>query len=309
MRRSTLALLAQVAISGVLLLLLARRVPLEAMGTALSRVRPTTLMYALALSLAGYWGRAQRWSVLLARSGVVLSAGRSYWLTLVGTFYGVVTPGRVGEFARIAHLRTPHSQALPSVIWDRVADVLLLEFMCVPAFLVVPAWRGPLLAAYLAMVAATVAGVVLLASPAAARGAARRLPLLAGAAARWGEASSAMLSSRVFASSLAWGVFFYAFVYTAAGLLLRDLAPAVSPQLLLGLPVIPLLGNLPIAFGGLGLREQVSAAVFTRFGADAATGAAFSLLWFATATLGPGLLGLVFSATPWARRSTAGEGA
>ncbi len=309
MSRATAGLLVQLAISGLLLFLLVRRIPLESMATALSRVRPATLVCALGLSLAGYWGRAQRWSVLLARSGIVLSAGRSYWLTLVGTFYGVVTPGRVGEFARIAHLRTPRSQSLPSVVWDRVADVLLLECMCIPAFALVPAWRGPLLATWLAMVGITLAGLVFLVNPGAARTVARRLPLLAAPAARWAEASTGVLSSRAFASSLAWGVFFYAFVYAAAALLLRDLAPAVSPRLLLGLPVIPLLGNLPIAFGGLGLREQVSAAVFGRFGADAATGAAFSLLWFATATLVPGLLGLLFSLTPWARRGAALEGA
>ncbi|MBK7366717.1 MAG: glycosyltransferase family 39 protein [Candidatus Eisenbacteria bacterium] len=75
--------------------------------------------------------------------------------------------------------------------------------------------------------------------------------------------------SPAFASSLAYGLVFYFFGYAGAWVLLRDLAPGTSPLLLLGLPVIPLLGNLPIAFGGLGLREQVSAALFGQFGAGA----------------------------------------
>jgi hypothetical protein len=68
----------------------------------------------------------------------------------------------------------------------------------------------------------------------------------------------------------------------------------------LSFPIIPLLGNLPIAFSGLGLREHISATLFDGIGAGAATGPAFSLLLFTVSTLLPGLLGLALAATPWA---------
>ncbi len=304
--RTSMRVLVQVAISAMLLALLARRVPVREAGAALARVRPATLAGALALSLAGYWGRARRWSVLLERAGVHLPTWTSYRLTLVGTFYGLVTPGRVGEFARVLHLPLPRARTLPSVVWDRVADVVLLELMAAPAFVLVPAWRGPLLGIYLAMCAATIAGTALLAHAGTAALAGRLLPFAARPIARWSAASGGTLGGVTFARSLGYGLVFYAFGWASAWLLLRDLAPTVSPRLMLGFPVIPLLGNLPIAFGGLGLREQVSAAVFGSFGAGAVTGTAFSLLWFLTATLLPGLAGLLLSLVPAGATATPG---
>lgn len=301
MKRGALGLLLQLAVSVLLLVLLARRVPLAGTLAAFQRVQPTTLAAALLLSLVAYWGRAWRWAAFLARAGVKLPAHTAYVLTLAGTAYGLVTPGRVGEFARVLHMPLPRSRTLPSVIWDRVGDVILLEVMSAPAFMAIPAWRGAIFGVYLAVVAATVALIAALDRPQFAAALGRLVPPLAPRLAKWTEHSAGMLGSSAFRNGLANGVFFYAFIYAGAWLLVRDLAPQTSPLLLLGFPIIPLLGNLPIAFGGLGLREQVSASLFGSFGAGAAVGPAFSLLWFAAATLVPGLLGLALAATPWAR--------
>ena len=295
MTRSRWASLAQLAVSAVLLAVLVRQVPLEDLRESLLRVRPGTLVLAFALSLVAYLGRAQRWLRMLARAGVRISGLVSYRLTLLGTFYGLVTPGRVGEFARVLHLRAPRAATLSSVVWDRVADVLILELLCVPAFVFVPDWRGPLLLAWGLLVVFTAGALWVLSSPVAMHAAASRLPTLSAPLREWSQSSNGMLRSGVSGASAWWGLFFYALTYPAAWLLLRDIAPEASPLLLLGLPLLPLLGNLPIALGGLGLREQVSAAVFDQFGAGAANGAAFSLAWFAVVTLLPALLGLLWS--------------
>lgn len=293
--------LVQAAISIALLALLVRKVPLADAAAAFARVKPLTLAAALALSMIGYYGRARRWTLLLERAGLAMRTWTGYVLTLVGTFYGLFTPGRFGEFARVLHVNAPRSRTLPSVVWDRVTDILLLEILSLPGFLLVPAWRGPLLALFAAVVAATVGGILVLSHPAFARTAARALPFARRPLEAWAESSEGIVTSSAFLSSLGLGLLFYAFSYANAWLLLRDLSPGTSPMLMLGLPVIPLLGNLPIAFGGLGLREQVSAAIFGQFGAGAATGAAFSLLWFLTMTLLPGLLGLALKALPTGR--------
>ena len=135
----------------------------------------------------------------------------------------------------------------------------------------------------------------------------RRRPL-----ARWRAASADTPASRAFTAGLGGGLFYYAFNFAAAFLLLRDLAPGAPARLVLSFLIIPLLGNLPIAFSGLGLREHISATLFNGIGAGAATGPAFSLLLFTVSTLLPGLLGLALAATPWAgsgsrRRPTVGR--
>ncbi len=280
----------------MLLFVLVQQVPLSEVREALGRVRPQSLVVGLALSLTAYIGRARRWSIILGRCGVHIAATQSYRLTLLGTFYGLVTPGRVGEFARALHVQAPRSTTLSSVVWDRVVDVIILELLCVPAFVLVPAWRGTLLFAYVALIVFTAAGLWVLASPLAFRTATRLLPALSKQLRQWNDRSQGLLRSGMSRASVLWGVFFYAFTFPAAWLLLRDVAPGASPMLLLGMPLLTLLGNLPVALGGLGLREQVSAALFQKFGAGAASGAAFSLVWFAVVTLLPGLIGLLWSA-------------
>jgi uncharacterized membrane protein YbhN (UPF0104 family) len=300
-RRPRWPLLLQVAVSGTLLAVLVRQVPLAETLAAMDRLRPGTFAAALALALVSYAGRAQRWVVLLARAGVPVGGTTAYCLTLAGVGYGLVTPGKVGELARILHLDAPRSRTLASAVWDRVTDVLLLEALSLPAFVLVPAWRGPVLALYAAVVAATLAVLVALESRSAQAVAARLLPFAAGPLGRWREASAGTLASRAFAAGLGGGLFYYAFNFAAAFLLLRDLTPSAPARLVLAFPIVPLLGNLPIAFSGLGLRESVSAALFHGIGAGAAAGPAFSLLLFTVATLVPGLLGLAVAATPWAR--------
>ena len=301
--RGTPVLLVQIAVSALLLAWLARRVPVAEVGAAWSRLKPGTLGIALALTLASYLGRAQRWARLLARSGFRLPLHRAWCLTLLGVGYGLVTPGKVGEFARVLHLGVPRAQALASVVWDRATDVILLEALSLPAFLLVPAWRGPVLWIFAAVVAATVLLVIVLESRRTQALAARVLPFAAGAIERWQAASAGTLASGAFRAGLLGGAFYYALNFAAGFLLVRDLSPQAPPALVLGFPVIPLLGNLPIAFSGLGLREQVSAAMFAPLGAGAAAGPAFSLSWFAIATLVPGVLGLLLAWTPWARWS------
>ncbi|MBI5711346.1 MAG: flippase-like domain-containing protein [Candidatus Eisenbacteria bacterium] len=305
MKRPVLGVLLQIAVSVGLLALLARRIPVAEVGVALARVRPATVAGSIALALVGYWGRAWRWNALLQRAGVTMPGRTAYCLTLVGICYGIVTPGRVGEFARVLHLSAARAKTLTSVVWDRVGDVLLLEVMALPAFVAIPAWRGPVLWAYLALTAFTLAAIWALDHPAALAALGRLLPRLAPRLERWQAASSGTLTSPAFVSGLLGGLFFYAFVYGSAFLLLRDIAPGVSPLLGLSFPVIPLLGNLPIAFGGLGLREQVSATVFEQFGLAARDGVVFSLLWFVAATLVPGLIGLALAPTRWARSGPA----
>jgi uncharacterized membrane protein YbhN (UPF0104 family) len=305
--RGVPALVVQILVSALLLAWLLQKVPLADLQSAIARLKPSTLVAALALTLVSYLGRAQRWAKLLSRAGLRLPLGRAWCLTLLGVGYGLVTPGKVGEFARVLHLGVPRAQALASVVWDRATDVLILEALALPAFVCVPAWRGPVLWLFAAVVAATLGLVALLESRSVQRVVARVLPFAARPLARWQDASAGTLASQAFRAGLAGGAFYYVFNFAAGLLLLRDLVARVPATLLLGFPIIPLLGNLPIAFSGLGLREQVSAALFAPLGAGAASGPAFSLAWFAVATLAPGVLGLLLAPTRWARWSAPGS--
>jgi hypothetical protein len=301
MSRRFLGPVLKIAVSAALLAVVARRMDWGEAAAALARLRPATLALCLGLAMIGYVGRAVRWTYLLRQGGVVVSNADSYRLTLVGIFYGLVTPGRVGELGRALHLGLPASRTMPSVLWDRLTDVLLLELMSVPAFLALDAWRGPLLWIYLAVVLATIALVAALDSPAVFALAGRTFPGAAQRLATWGGGSTGMLRTAAFGRGALAGLFFYAANFVAAFILLKNLVPGSSPLLILVFPVIILLGNLPIAFGGLGLREQVAAVAFAGFGAPRAVGPVFSLLWFGYITLVPAAIGLFLMNTRWGR--------
>lgn len=306
MKRTSLVTLAKVLVSVALLALVFQRIDPRQAAAALARVRAGTLAIVIALALAGYVGRAWRWCALLRQAGVRISLAESYRLTLLGTFYGLITPGRVGEFARVLHLELPRSRTMPSVLWDRLGDVLLLELLSIPAFVLLDAWHGPLLASYLVVVVATVVLVTALDSARVLNGVARRFPRAGGLVERWGSGATGVLRSPAFARGLAGGLFFYALNFLGAFMLLRELTPGSPASLALIFPVIILLGNLPLAFGGLGLREQVAASAFARFGTSAAAGPVFSLLWFAVITVLPGLIGLLLSGIRFGGAARAG---
>ncbi len=155
--------------------------------------------------------------------------------------------------------------------------------------------------AWAVVVAATVTVAVLLDHRAAAAALSRRVPWLSARLASWQRGATGVLWSRAMLVGLLGGVFFYVLNFASAWLLLRAVTPVHAAQLAPLFPLVILLGNLPVAFGGLGLREQVAAFAFARLGAPAAAGPAFSLLWFAVITLVPALAGLALAHTRWRR--------
>jgi uncharacterized membrane protein YbhN (UPF0104 family) len=61
------------------------------------------------------------------------------------------------------------------------------------------------------------------------------------------------------------------------------------------IPIIILIGNVPITISGLGLRESVGAVCFTLLGGEGTYGFSFSLILFGIITLIPGLAGYILA--------------
>jgi len=287
------AALLKALLSVALLAWVFSRLDAGAAGAALARLDPVTLLAAAALFFAAYWARALRWSLLLRHAAIEVPPLESYRLTLVGVLYGLVTPGRIGELGRVLHLRWPRARTLPSALWDRLSDVLLLELLSLPAFAVLSLHRTALFWIFLAVVALTLGLVATLNSRRLLAAAIRRFPRLGPRLEIWREGAAGVVGSGRFGLSLAAGLVFYALNFTGALLLLRSLAPGSSAAFTLVFPVLILLGNVPISFGGLGVREQVAAMTFTQLGAAPAVGPVFSLVWFSLATLAPAVAGAV----------------
>lgn len=80
-----------------------------------------------------------RWNLLMKQQKVSLPFFQSFYLYLWGFYYGVITPGRLGELAKVIYIRDKFSSfgsSVVSVIIDRVFDILVL---LISAAIMIPA--------------------------------------------------------------------------------------------------------------------------------------------------------------------------
>ncbi len=99
---------------------------------AIGKLRAPYLVGYGACFLAMVLVRIIRLYYTMARIGHAISFRDCYIATLEPAFMGLVTPGRLGEFARVGYLQTygaPLSLALSIVMFERLVDVGILLFV------------------------------------------------------------------------------------------------------------------------------------------------------------------------------------
>ncbi|WP_279385207.1 lysylphosphatidylglycerol synthase transmembrane domain-containing protein [Methanosarcina barkeri] len=78
-----------------------------------------------------YLIKAIKWKSLLDCINVQIPVKRSLEIILMGNFYGALTPGRAGEVSRAFYLDTENSRSIPTVVMDRVIDMVCLLVLSV----------------------------------------------------------------------------------------------------------------------------------------------------------------------------------
>jgi hypothetical protein len=234
---------------------------------------------AVTAVFAGMALMSLRLRVIAARAGLTVTFWRALSANLVGSFFGVVTPGMIGADAvRVAYLhRRGSKQSVESVavvLFDRViglyALVLLGAVSSVVAFLFEPRLRAD--------------GILLIASPVLAVLATLALALVALAYRRFGAASGPASENGGLSRSLrALGAFLQqpgslaaavglsianhilvVLVFLCAGVVLGDRVGLIAH--FVADPVSMTLNAVPIAPGGLGLTEGGLSLLFERLG-------------------------------------------
>lgn len=79
--------------------------------------------------LLSYWLKVIRWEYLIRLSGKPADLRYAWETYNIGTFLGMITPGKVGEFGRVGYLRThgiPAGIATVLVVADRLFDVAII---------------------------------------------------------------------------------------------------------------------------------------------------------------------------------------
>ena len=283
----------------LLIWLLASVGPADLAAAVLAADRqPLALASAVALVPLGL--NAARWRIILGAMGVACSYPEALAATAKGTFLGELTPGKLGDFARVRLLAGAPGASVPrlltSVVVDRAYDVVALCLFALASLALVgealaPEVGGRGLAAVGALLAA---GVALLSAQGVAR---RALSPLVMLIARFGGPAVRLGVEACFTSlgALRWRTHLASHTLSAAGwvarltmmyLLARSLRIDVPYALICLAGTVGILASLlPVSFSGLGPREGAVVYFLGQAGVPPESALALSLLYFALGLL------------------------
>lgn len=259
-------------------------------------------LVGLGLILVYLGVRAKRWQVLLRSQQVVCPVGRVFAAYNIGSLYGLLTPGRVGDFIKAYHVSGPGGStlnALWATAYDRLLDVIVLLGLNVAAIFLlkdlVMQFQQQLLLLGITLVLSTVIALVILVGVLATKGKLFTAHSRAGSAfpSRWAfqlnqkvvEPLVRLLSIPagdrsviILMTVLMWALLFGAY-YTFA-LALEIYLP---PGLYVGITAVSMLASsLPISFSGIGVRDLSLLLLLSRHGVDEHR--ALGLAWLVLST-------------------------
>jgi len=232
--------------------------------------------------------RTFKWKLLLNSVGIERPFGRLYKVLLIGVFYGLMTPGKVGELARTYHIDEDLGRSLSTVVAEKLTDVATLVFL---SLLVIILFLD---SAALLIVAGGVTAVFALVTLLAMN---RRAITFFSRFFRVNSGGYIDAIEDLKGKPLL-EAFIVSFLYYLASFVVAYfvlLAVGINAYAVITLPLVILLGNVPITISGLGLRESVAGICFVLLGESAASGVSFSLLLFSIITLIPGIAGWVLT--------------
>lgn len=130
-RKTTVALLLSIVVSGVALYLAFLNVPINELVSYLASINTLWIFPAVLVVLVSFALRALRWKIILDSTRKI-GFWQAYHPMIIGFMINCILPGRVGEVARPAILRkkegVPFTAGLATVATERVFDAGLLIF-------------------------------------------------------------------------------------------------------------------------------------------------------------------------------------
>ena len=241
-----------------------------------------------------YTIRTYRWNVLLKSVGINKSFAELFKVLLIGVFYGLITPGRVGELARAYYLNERKSVTISTILMEKLVDVFVLAFLSIITLMFFFHKYSILNYIILAGGLASVLSVWLFANRKFIAILAKPLRIKIEDVEKHIDSFLKLRKDRGAMSKTTFLAFLYYLVgYIMAILILDSLG--TNTLAVVTLPLIVLMGNVPITVSGLGVRESIGVACFVLLGESGAQGLLFSLLLFITITLIPGIFGYLLT--------------
>ena len=113
-----------IIISLTLLLFLIFRIDLQQMFLLIKGGNKLYFFLAFFILPIMFVIRAKKWKVLLDSMKIERNIFKITKILLIGIFYGMLSPAKVGELGRVYFLRKKRTKTVPTLIVDRFKDLL-----------------------------------------------------------------------------------------------------------------------------------------------------------------------------------------
>ena len=254
------------------------------------------ILLALTAPLIGimYAIRTKKWQILLGSVDVAIPFWNAYKIVLVSTFYGALTPGRVGELSRSFYLKEKKAKTMPTIMVDRMVDIFCLLLLSV-LFVFIFFYDNNLITLIGLLIILFIAGTIIITNE-------KIISFLFWIFRQSGEVKkdyiisikSIMGNRRALFSVFIFSLSYYMVNLCVYWLILKAINPMLNDLIVFSLPIIVLLSNIPISISGLGVREFVSVAIFNMLNESSAYGFSFSLMLYILTILMPGIVGILW---------------
>lgn len=252
--------------------------------------------YAAGLLFLAIWFlmRTFKWKILVNSLGIKISDHRLFAIMARGVFWGVVTPGKLGEFWRAKYLSqasgAPRGKAMYTAFMDRLIDMLISALVAIFGLAVIyfhfnlkMQWQFYILGIAILLV------IILVILKKIGIQKTARLFVKFFIPKRWHDTTNNFLAEfdggmtslnlKIFLTLLAFGLLYYlsaALVYYFTALALGLSVPFW--YMFFTIAIVWLILTLPISFFGLGAREAGFIYFFSLIGIPAHSAVAFSFL-------------------------------
>ena len=240
-----------------------------------------------------------RWRLLIKNEGYDYSAYKAFGAYMASDAVGIVTPGRIGEIARLYYVRqdTPISfyAAFKTIVSDRIFDFTMLGWFGLSGMLYYFKTFGDYPGLYygigiLALFIIAYIAVIKLLSVILRYKRISRFPVIMFVY----ESFQAVISKHSLAMwTITFIAYFLFFAFSWLIMISLHLKPAYIDVVFI-MSIMSLSTIIPLSVAGFGTREATLVLLFAYYGLASETAISFSLLHFTAFFLWGGLIGLVF---------------
>jgi len=291
--RNKIELILKISITIILLVFLVTKIKPQNIDNTLTNAKLSLLMLSMLLTPLLYLIRAIKWNLLLKCNGINEKFSKVFIALVIGVFYGILTPGKTGELMRVFYIPHEKSKALPTILWEKLTDIFALILLSILSIIIFFN-NSILIYSIFLLLFVVVIGIFFIMNERIVNFVFNLLSISKESKGNYLEGMYKILYNK--------GVMFRAFTltllyYTVAlivgAVVLRALDPDINILLTFSLPILILLGNLPITISGLGLREFVAVLCFNVLGEETSIGFLFSILLFSIIIVIPGIVGYI----------------